>query len=1482
MIVLSMCAIVLFTCSCYAQNYEISRPTFNETEKLLKLFQKWSINLDKPDTSRTNQSRSMPASLEDTLTFPLDALDSGGLLDVNDWDDSAIYMQIQGGNSPAVVRQPASIQESVNPRLAGFICNSDGVTINSESGFVFYSSQMAFTHGETVANAATTTLCQWSIALPLELEAYQPFFALNVNNFSSSDSAILKIYSGKNICEDDDNLYGHMILKPNDDDDYTMTTFNREFMRRRGKYGGNQDDSDNKTSEIVGIEDTFVFVPPTGMAVTIQLEIDISHHRHNPLYRPTFLLDMEFETIDSQEMTLESLPDDKVYLQGSLNIQAEEDLFNISSFLNENLEGINGVDGGIYITDNYDLKSLDGIQNISYVNGPIVIRNNVHLMTPLSWVVDWLNGLAGNITSLDLSFNRFSGEIPDSICDLVDNSAYNINLRNNLILCGNLPECINLDLGDSWGEKRLVVATFDEEGGVNSGYANEHAGYASAEYTAPPDYSPSIWKSPELQIGRNYLAGNNIMSSCSSVDRVVEEMKTENRSIMGCSPLGYVAELGTKGEIIFDHRSLVLESANPPSCTWQWDVTEYADYESMLYIEFEHFYTSVSPNRGSPCNDFSSGHNFYNPILNGPIIEEFVVTIFSDVYDSGYDIFRYSGSDSPSPFVLPIYTTTQNVQVALKEKNTWKPPPHLLLDNTTVEQELVQCGRTMVKYSLVKPLSDLKSLQSFVSEHLDADSGVLDESVFISGCSNTSDLRNMSALAGVKKINGALAIVECQSLNSFAGLDNLKHITKSFSIYNNQGLSSLKGLSSLERIDGALVLYMLDELNSLQGLEGLQTIGKNLLIQFTGIESMDGLQNLSTVGNVDGAIGVTFKYNNKLTSLSGLSSLRNVNTVKVLYNPVLTDLSGLELLEKVNGTIDIQHNPLLENVNGLGKLTYIGGSLGIFHNPRLESIDALQKLHTVRGSMAISKNDALKTIDLPSMKYIGSHAHMTSDVDDDRELIIDHILAITYNNELTKVNFDNLIIAPTNVFIAGNEKLSGFLPTYLIAKDNVMYANFEYNNFTGPIDPSICNYTFRFEYLKVTGNQYVCGDTPQCDIRLMSEGTNLFEACPNALPPVCTAQGEDKCAVVGAEYSSDPTELFFAFPAYTVPKVVKNSFNTSIAYEFGVGTKPGLDDVSMFTAINHTEQNNGSVEYIEHAWSLQDRHISMLNGQRYYVTVNAYDTLGMSSSNITSNGTLIDVMPPDTSNAKVILQVKPNGQYKVDWKNFESLSGITRYLVMLYENEKLRLTEYVIGSNSSLSGNIPKSEIKNGTSFMASVTGVSGAGLKSSPVDSSSVIPLTGKEEDDSDLRLLVAVVVGVTLGLLIAAAIVAYFVARYIRKQKKEEQQREWYQRLNHSLYNYLQGSDQAGKGSEDDVESVQLGLFDMTNNDSKDAIFVFTDIENSTHLCEQNANVFIELQEIHDEIIRNALAETGGYEVDTEVSTTFLFIFNILKNWN
>ena len=111
---------------------------------------------------------------------------------------------------------------------------------------------------------------------------------------------------------------------------------------------------------------------------------------------------------------------------------------------NDVLDQMTGVEYGLFIVNNPDFVSLDGIQDKvrSVTNGPIIISNNPRLHMPIAAVIDWLNTVEGNVSSIDLSFNNFYGPIPESYCELIK-KVPKVNIGQNINICGSGPSCVS-------------------------------------------------------------------------------------------------------------------------------------------------------------------------------------------------------------------------------------------------------------------------------------------------------------------------------------------------------------------------------------------------------------------------------------------------------------------------------------------------------------------------------------------------------------------------------------------------------------------------------------------------------------------------------------------------------------------------------------------------------------------------------------------------------------------------------------------------------------------------------------------------------------------------------------------------------------------------------------------------------------------------------------------------------------------------------
>merc|ERR1719262_178321 len=323
-----------------------------------------------------------------------------------------------------------------------------------------------------------------------------------------------------------------------------------------------------------------------------------------------------------------------------------------------------GVEEGIFIINNEDMASLQGIQAIKTIKeGPVVISNNPRLHMPISTMIDWLLSLEGNVTSVDLSFNDLYGQVPESFCDLLT-KVPKIDLSNNINLCGSVPTCLS-------GVKSSILNItnfYDEPYEEESWYDG-----SDYDYDSENGDEDALKQVTRLQSFVQMWSGNNVGDSCDLLNLT----SGFSDDVIGCSPLGYTTKLGNQGEIVFNSLDIEMQQFKDTSCAWELDLdsdsassgaNSSSDANSaILLLEFNEFYTSINGDQGI-CNDFSSGHNFNNPILNGPTIDMFTVSVFNETYKRGLTVFSASGSEEPPPFILKVDPSYTSVMLTLKEQ----------------------------------------------------------------------------------------------------------------------------------------------------------------------------------------------------------------------------------------------------------------------------------------------------------------------------------------------------------------------------------------------------------------------------------------------------------------------------------------------------------------------------------------------------------------------------------------------------------------------------------------------------------------------------------------------------------------------------------------------------------------------------------------------------------------------------------------------
>lgn len=202
---------------------------------------------------------------------------------------------------------------------------------------------------------------------------------------------------------------------------------------------------------------------------------------------------------------------------------------------------------------------------------------------------------------------------------------------------------------------------------------------------------------------------------------------------------------------------------------------------------------------------------------------------------------------------------------------------------------------------------------------------------------SNDNLESISALSGLTVINGeemgAINQIEIGGNNSLTSLHGLHNITSIGYIFSGSGSFGTTGklliyanpvledveLTSLERVYGDLQIANNPLLTSLEGLNNLERIEANLDISDNALlTSLDGLNSLTHFGVMDGWPNQLFIRNNaSLQNIQALENLSNINdqelNLYIINNPLLTSLEGLDNINASSFDPYIQGIVLMDN-----------------------------------------------------------------------------------------------------------------------------------------------------------------------------------------------------------------------------------------------------------------------------------------------------------------------------------------------------------------------------------------------------------------------------------------------------------------------------------------------------------------------------------------------------------------------------------------
>lgn len=307
-----------------------------------------------------------------------------------------------------------------------------------------------------------------------------------------------------------------------------------------------------------------------------------------------------------------------------------------------------------------------------------------------------------------------------------------------------------------------------------------------------------------------------------------------------------------------------------------------------------------------------------------------------------------------------------------------------------------------------------------------------------------TDITDLSPLARLETVTGALLIGGNPNLTSLEGLGGVRgtgglfHVKRNngledlsgltmtgveqLLIEDNEGLRSLRGLETIVTVEVRIDITGNDALRSLSGLDGVAQLRALTIADNTSLASLDGLGALTRVAGVmrlrgnaalltmEGLDVLTdvqnfiVEDNDALESFVGLERLANVFEFVVRGNDGLLSFEGLTVPALTPQVLTIEENDALRNLEGLEGLRGLF-ALGIYENGALETLAGLDSLDNATFS-TISGNPSLRNLNgLESLTSVGFSMEISDNtsllhVDALRNVLTGDVLAVRDNPQL--------------------------------------------------------------------------------------------------------------------------------------------------------------------------------------------------------------------------------------------------------------------------------------------------------------------------------------------------------------------------------------------------------------------------------------------------------------------------------------------------
>ena len=396
-------------------------------------------------------------------------------------------------------------------------------------------------------------------------------------------------------------------------------------------------------------------------------------------------------------------------------------------------------------------------------------------------------------------------------------------------------------------------------------------------------------------------------------------------------------------------------------------------------------------------------------------------------------------------------------------------------------------------------------------EHLEKVGGSL--TIGIDGLGHTNDkLHDLTALSGLKSINGRLTISNNSSLRSLSGLENIDP-SSMVQFYSSTGSPGLR-ITFNPVLSECSIQPICDYLNT-------DSVGAEIFSNYTGCESADTIKRycrdtqacfadtivLDEQDDIDGFsaafptchtffshILISEKEKGNINNLRGLHSIHSIRGDLIIRgNSGLKSLEGLDSLFYLMGDLLIQNNEQLSSLNGLEGIDTLNHNFVLDSNASLINFRGLERLTHIHGRFEVHKNNKLVNFEhLDSLKSIGSEFSITYNAS------LESFEGLKRLNHLKVHNFLSALI------IKYNNSL-----TSLTGLENLDYTDFKNAEITNnPMlsDCAISNLCHDLDILKVFPIK-LDSNAPSCNSR-------------KAIANSCLTIGVDECLTGGVHFET--------------------------------------------------------------------------------------------------------------------------------------------------------------------------------------------------------------------------------------------------------------------------------------------------------------------------------------------------------------------------